>query len=139
MKRFNFTLQKVLQMRKHIEEEKKADLGRAVSALNILESRIETAAQKKQQAASQRFSSAGGMESVHVWDNFIVRLDQEVDRLTVEAARAELEVEEKRAVYLEASRDLKIIEKLKEQRQKEYRKEMLAAETAERDDNWRSR
>jgi flagellar FliJ protein len=138
MKRFNFGLQKVLQLRKHIEEEKKTDLGRAVSALNILESRIEAAAQNRHRAASERFSNAADTGAILAWDNYITRLDQEAERLAAEAAQAELVVEEKRTLYLEASRDLKVIEKLREKRQKEYRKEIFAAETAERDDLWRA-
>jgi len=50
-----------------------------------------------------------------------------------------LVVEEKRAQYLEASRELKVMEKLKEKREKEYRKEVFAAETRELDDMWRDK
>jgi flagellar FliJ protein len=138
MKRFNFGLQKVLQLRKYAEEEKKAELGRAVSALNAIESRIEDAARKRHTAAAERFTNTGAA-SLLAWDNYILRLDQETERLAREAAQAELAVEEKRADYLEASRDLKVIEKLKEKREKDYRRETLAAETAERDDLWRLR
>jgi flagellar export protein FliJ len=73
------------------------------------------------------------------WDNFILRLEQEAERLTQEAAAAELVVEEKRAEYRQASGELKAIEKLKEKRELEYRKEMFAAETAELDDLWREK
>jgi flagellar export protein FliJ len=51
-----------------------------------------------------------------------------------QAAQAELVVEEKRAAYLEASKDLKALEKLKEKQQKEHRKEMMNLQMAEVDD-----
>jgi flagellar FliJ protein len=73
------------------------------------------------------------------WDSYILRLEQEAERLTEEAAQAELVVEEKRNLYLEASRELKVMEKLKEKRAAEYRKEMFAAETKELDDMWRKK
>jgi flagellar FliJ protein len=73
------------------------------------------------------------------WDNYILRLEQEAQRLMEEAAKAELVVEEKRNLYLEASRELKVMEKLKEKREKEYRKEVLVAETSELDDMWREK
>ena len=72
------------------------------------------------------------------WDGYILRLEQEAERLMEEAAKAELVVEEKRGLYIEASRELKVMEKLKEKRKVEYRKEMLAAEGRELDDMWRA-
>jgi flagellar FliJ protein len=41
-------------------------------------------------------------------------------------------------LYLEASRELKVIDKLKEKRQQEYRKETFSAETKELDDIFRA-
>ena len=130
MKRFSFSLQKVLQLRKYREEECKIELGRAVGILSEIENRIMATASSRHLAALDRFTATADMLA---WDNYIIRLDQEAQRLTEEAARAELVVEEKRELYLEASRELKAIEKLKEKREKEYRKEMFAAETAELD------
>ena len=148
MKRFHFQLQKVLELRKYREEEAKVELGRAIGVLSAIESRIREAAENRHHAARERFSGGDMCNSVGIsdtggtqnsfsmlaWDNYITRLDQEVDRLTREAAQAELAVEEKRERYMEAERDVKVMDKLKEKREKEYRKEMFAAETAELDD-----
>ena len=131
MKKFSFNLQKVLQLRKFREEECKMALGQAISALNEIENKLKETAIKHHNAALQRFTTPVQMS---VWDNYIIRLDQEAKRLEEQAAQAELVVEEKRAEYLEASKDLKAIEKLKEKRQKEYRKEMFDAQMAEADD-----
>jgi flagellar FliJ protein len=131
MKKFTFGLQKVLQLRKFKEDECKIALGQAVSALNKIENDIKETAVKRHNAASQRFEDSS---QISAWDNYIVRLEQEAAKLTEQAAQAELVVEEKRAQYLEASRELKAIEKLKEKREKEYRKEMFDYEMAETDD-----
>ena len=133
MKRFAFKLQKVLQLRKNREEESKIELGRAVGVLSEIENRIRITAANRHHAAAERFANAGNAAGMAAWDNYIIRLDQEAERLAKEAAQAELVVEEKRELYLEASRDLKAIEKLKEKQEKEHRKEMFAAETAELD------
>jgi flagellar export protein FliJ len=90
-------------------------------------------ASSRSHATVQRFSDAGNSAAMAAWEHYIIRLDQEAENLAKEAARAELVVEEKRELYLEASRELKAIEKLKEKREKEHRKEMFAAETAELD------
>ena len=133
MKRFNFSLQKILQLRKYREEESKIELGRAIGVLSEIENRIKTNASTRVSAAAQRFADAGNSAAMAAWEHYIIRLDQEAEKLVKEAAQAELVVEEKRAIYLEASRKLKAIEKLREKREKEHRKKMFAAETAELD------
>ncbi|MDR0583338.1 MAG: flagellar export protein FliJ [Treponema sp.] len=134
MKRFSFNLQKIMELRSYREQEAKVELGRAVGVLTAIENRIKETALMRHNAAKERFADPAAMPA---WDHYIIRLDQEAERLAREAARAELALEEKRALYLEASRELKVMEKLKERREKEYRKEMFGAETAELDDMWR--
>jgi flagellar protein FliJ len=131
MKRFWFGPEKVMQLRKFREEECKLALGQAVSILNKIENEIKETAVKRHNAALRRFDDIG---ETNAWEKYIMRLDQEASRLTEKAAQAEIVVEEKRALYLEAQKDLKIMEKLKENKQKEYRKEMLNYEMNEVDD-----
>ncbi|MDR2597423.1 MAG: flagellar export protein FliJ [Treponema sp.] len=131
MKRFWFGPEKVMQLRKFKEEECKLALGQAVSVLNMIENKIKETAVKRHNAALRRFADIG---ETNAWEKYIMRLDQEAQQLTEKAAQAEIVVEEKRALYLEAQKDLKIMEKLKEKRQKEYRKEMLDYEMNEVDD-----
>jgi flagellar FliJ protein len=137
VKRFKFNLEKVLELRQYGEQEAKNELGRAIGILTGIENKIKQNAVTRGQAARQRFegiNAPGGASSMTAWDSYILRLEQETERLMEEAAQAELVVEEKRSLYLEASRELKVMEKLKEKREAEYRKEMFAAETKELDD-----
>ncbi|MCL2762273.1 MAG: flagellar export protein FliJ [Treponema sp.] len=136
MKRFHFNLEKVLKLRQYHEQEAKNELGRAISILTTIENNITQNAIIRSQAVQQRFAgiNTSGAVSMLSWNSYINRLEQEAERLLEEAARAELVVEEKRNLYMEASRELKIMEKLKEKKEKEYRKEMFAAETRELDD-----
>jgi flagellar FliJ protein len=131
MKRFKFNLEQILQLRKFREEECKLALGQAISALNLIENDIRLTALKRHNAANERFSDVTNIAS---WEAYILRLDQEAQRLTEKAAQAEIVVEEKRQLYLEAQKDLKAMEKLKEKQQKEYRKEMLYEEMNQIDD-----
>ena len=140
MKRFRFGLEKILELRRHSEEEAKIELGKAISILNEIENNININSTKWNNAVRERFTginTADGILSMQAWDNYILRLEQEAEKLKAQAAQAELVVEEKRILYLEASRELKVMEKLKEKRQKDHRKEMFKAETKESDDNWR--
>ena len=131
MRRFKFNLEKILQIRKYKEEECKHTLGQAISVLNAIENEIKKTAVKRHNAASQRFSNPAEMLS---WDIYILRLEQETAELAQNAVQAELVVEEKRELYIEASKDLKAIEKLKEKQITVYRKEMFDAQMNEVDD-----
>ncbi|MCL2130131.1 MAG: flagellar export protein FliJ, partial [Treponema sp.] len=64
----------------------------------------------------------------------LIRLDNLKEQLLKEAAMAELKVEEAREIFMEASRERKVLDKLKEKRQKEYRKEMLLEQSKTLDD-----
>jgi flagellar FliJ protein len=134
VKGFHFSLEKVRELRKYREQESKIELGRAIGVLTEIENRIKTAAEDRLRAAADRFSPAHGALEIINYNNYIQRLDLLTDQLLEEAAKAELVVEEKRTLYLEASRDLKVLDKLKEKKEKEYRKEKLAGETKELDD-----
>jgi flagellar FliJ protein len=144
VKRFRFNLEKVLELRQYREQEAKNELGHAISILNAIENNIKQNALVHIRAVQERFTGINAAEdngvlSMLAWDNYILRLEQEAQRLMEEAAQAELVVEERRNQYLEASRELKVMEKLREKREKEYRKEVFAAETRERDDMWRDK
>jgi len=142
VKRFSFNLEKVLELRQYREQEAKNELGRAISILNTIENNIKQNALVHSRAVHERFTGINadnGMLSMLAWDNYILRLEQEAQRLMEEAAQAELVVEERRNQYLEASRELKVMEKLREKRAAEYRKEVFAAETRELDDMWRDK
>ena len=131
MKRFKFNLEKVLDIRKIKEEECRIALGFAISALNNIENKIKETAVKHHNAAKERFGNPNDIAS---WDIYILRLEQEAVKLTEQAAHAQIIVDQKRGLYLEASKDLKAIEKLKEKKKTEYRKTMLNAQMNEVDD-----
>lgn len=134
MKRFRFNLEKILSLRANREHETELELGRAAGALSALENDLHGVAEAKHGAAALRFAQGRGMNEILSYELYIRRLDQTRDRLLERAAQAELAVEEARAAYLEASRDRKILDKLKERRKKEYRRVAFAEETKMLDD-----
>jgi flagellar FliJ protein len=134
MKRFHFSLEKVLELRAYREQEAEIELGRAIGVLSQIESRIRTVAEDRYRAAAERFLPDNDALKILNYENYILRLDQERDKLLEDAARAELVVEEKRNLFLDASRERKVLDKLKEKREKEYRKKMFAEETKILDD-----
>jgi flagellar FliJ protein len=133
LKRFRFGLEKVLELREYREQEARLELGRAVSELQAIENRIGETAAARHGAAAARFSSGSVPEMIN-YERYIARLDCLKETLLKDAAVAELSVEEKREVYLEASRHRKAVEKLKEKREAEHRREAAEEERAELDD-----
>ncbi|MDR1596220.1 MAG: flagellar export protein FliJ [Treponema sp.] len=134
MKRFRFDLRQVLELREYAEREAEIELGKAVGALNLIERHIASVAEARRHAAAERFATGNGFAAIQSYDRYILRLDQTRDKLLMNAAQAELVVAEKRDIYLEASRERKILDKIKERRLGEYRKLAQAEENKELDD-----
>ena len=131
MKRFSFNLEKFLNIRKFREQETEVELGKAIGELSEIERNLRAVAEERYRAGDQ-FSGNGLM--IRAYMLYTARLDLQKEHLLVEAAAAETKVEQARAVYLEASRERKVLDKLKEKRAAEYKKLILSEETKTLDD-----
>ena len=134
MKPFAFKLEKVLELRKYREEEAKIELGRAIGVLAGLESQLRALANERARAAAAQFSPGNSAAQIQQYMFYLLRLDAAKEQLLNDITIAEMKVEEARAEFIEATRERKVLDKLKEKRGKEYRKEMLAEETKTLDD-----
>jgi len=134
VRRFLFKQEKILKLRENREKETELELGKAVGILSALEQRIKQVAEAKIEAFQSRFSTRNDFIQIRNYDLYILRLDQTKEALLAAAARAELEVERVKLIYLEASRERKIMSKLKERQEKEYRKAMRLEEIKSIDD-----
>jgi flagellar FliJ protein len=134
MKKFRFDFEKILEIRAYREREAEIELGRAVGILISLEQKIKTTAAARINAAAERFAPGNSAFEIQRYDRYIRRLDADRDRLLREAAEAELTVEAARQAFLEASRERKVFDKLKEKRLHEYRAVVMMEETKTLDD-----
>jgi flagellar FliJ protein len=134
VKRFAFKLQKALDIRAYKERETEIALGRAVSAQAEIENRLKALARDLLNAEENRFDAGNAAVDMRAWDRYITRLEDTREELLQEAAAAAMRTEEARAAYIEASRERKALDKLKEKQQKLYRKEALADEVKTLDD-----
>jgi flagellar FliJ protein len=133
MKRFAFQFEKLLRVRAFAENAAKEELGRQIGALNEIESRIAENETRRTGAAEKRFAKDHSLLDMETYTFYIMRLDHEKIKLLDEAAEQNKKVEEARAQYIEASREKKIIDKLKEKQLKEYKKETQKSEETEID------
>ena len=134
MKPFTFKLEKILNLRKFREDEAKIELGRATGVLAELERNIHVLGQERVKAAAAQFSPGNSAAMIQQYMFYLLRLDNTKEELLKEAALAELKVEKAREAFLEASRERKVLDKLKEKREKEYRKMKLSEESKALDD-----
>jgi flagellar protein FliJ len=134
MKAFTFRLEKLLSLREFYEDGAKIELGRAIGVLEDLERKTAALAAERARAASAQFMPGNGAIEIQQYMLYLVRLDNAKERLLKEAAIAEMKVEEAREAFLEASRERKVLDKLKEKKQKEYHKMKLNEETKILDD-----
>jgi len=138
VKKFSFSLQKLLDLREFREKEAEIELGKAIASRDAIQQDLEDVARKRVSSSMERTSTASIPDLLAI-ENYINRLDMRKDELLEDLASAELVIEQKRRMYLEATRDRQILTKLKEKKTASWRKEYLAEEAAILDDIANSR
>lgn len=141
MKRFKFRLTKVLDYRARICDEKRQELVRAnferdqaiehleklrseLRELKYFDSGTESAIESAATSPHRMPGVASGpVLSVHQFvmvGNYAVRLEKEIEKQLEVVAEASEVAEKAREVYVEASKDVKALETLKEKRLQDY-------------------
>lgn len=133
MKRFSFSMQKILDIREFAERQAQIELGRAVVEVNRINGELEAVAQEKQRMLQVKFKDVSLNEFL-VHENYLKRLELTKDRLLQELAAAQLVVDEKREIFAEAMKQRKILSNLREKQFAQYKKEALVAEDNAVDD-----
>ena len=134
MKRFVFKLEKILQLRNHEEQEAKIELGRALSALTGIETLIRSLAEERSRTAAAQFSPSHSAAMIRQYMFYLLRLDSRKEELLKDAALAEQKVEEAREAFNLAFQNRRILDKLKEKKEKEYKDARQAEEHKMTDD-----
>lgn len=133
MKRFSFSLQKILDIREFAERQAQIELGRAVAEVNRINSDLEAVAQEKLRMIHQKQQEMTLNDFV-VRENYMKRLELTKERLLEELAAAQLVVDEKRELFAEALKQRKILSNLRDKQYTQYKKDALVAEDNAVDD-----
>lgn len=120
MRSFQFTLESVLEYRKEIENEWEIKLGKINGECNSIVNRIDQITQDAHKAL-EGCSHASGQEA-HSWGVYRWRLESQKVQLNRELTAKEEERNRIRARFLQASRDRKVLSKLRERKMAEYKK-----------------
>ena len=122
MRRFQFRLERFLDLRRWKEREWEVRLAHATGKVVLLKNRIAEIAVEIGASYGHSFTNGPAVD-IHAMagrELYVQRLAAERGRKTAELAVRTREMEEVRARYLEAARDRKVLDKLKERRAGEY-------------------
>ena len=138
MKRFKFSLQKILDLRSFAEEQAKLALASAIADADKIKNELKEIAQNTIKSNKDRALCSDFSEQIAI-EHYIVRLKLRKEELLEELAAAELVIEEKRAAYNEALRERKVISNLRDKKYAEYKKEYNRSLENELDDRNQAR
>ena len=122
MKKFVFSMEKILDLREYEEKQAQIELGKAIADAEKIRQQLNFVAIEKAKMLSMDISGTSINERL-VHENYLVRLDRQKEILLEELAAAELILEEKRAVFAEALKKRKVLSNLKEKQLQQYKKE----------------
>ena len=133
MKKFVFSLQKVLELREYEEDKAKLELGKAVAEVERIKRLLEENARNRVAANQSRKDTTDVIILMNI-ENYIIGLDAKKEKLLEELTMAQMVFEEKRDLYTKAMQDREVLSKLKEKQLSEYKKEVLKEEENALDD-----
>lgn len=122
MRRFQFRLERFLELRRWKEREWEIALAKVLGECLLLEKRIEEIA--REVSASMLSAFVAGVQidvrGMARRELYLQRLAHERERTQAALVEGRREMEKVRAKYLEAAKERKVLDKLKERRSEEY-------------------
>lgn len=122
MKRFQFRLERFLELRRHRERECELALARVLGQCILLGNRIAAIDVELGESIGRVFREGALIDapSIHARDLYAQRLRRERERTVEELAQRNTELEAARARHREAQRERKILEKLRDNKERDY-------------------
>jgi hypothetical protein len=134
MKKFQFTLQKLLDIRAFREKEAETNLGRAVAAREAIVMRLAEIAQEEAKTLRSLWGRLTTAAELNLHENYLERLRIEREKQEKALLEAEFIVEKMRKLYIKAHQERLIVSKLRERKEVEWKAEGLKQQDAILDD-----
>lgn len=128
---FAFKLNGLLNVKGKIEEQKKIELGKALSNLSYEQEKLNEIKNRRAQVIESQREAVKNVVNIANYtqmNNFIKQLDKQEGYQLVKIKQAEIIVNERKEELMEAMKERKSLEKLKENEQIAYNKEVLMKE-----------
>ena len=133
MKKFSYSLQKILDLRNFELDQAQMELGKVNAQIANVNNQLKAVATQKFNATKAADSSNDFSLHVQTQD-FFIYLDQRKDALLAELVQLEMIAEQKREVVREAMKKVKVLEKLKEKKYEAWKNEYQHQEELAVDD-----
>lgn len=124
MTKFHFSLQKVLDLRKHQENQKAVALKKAQAQLYEAADALQATKNQKHKAMQQEMGDTINLTLQRVHQDFIRQLSNQILRQSTELEMIKREVDTRRSELVKAVKDRKAVELLREKRLLEFKKEI---------------
>ncbi len=123
MKRFTFSMQKVLDLRNFQLDQAQADLGKIIAQINQRNLQLKELAEKKV-LVTRRTDASSNVSDYFATDAYFKLLEQTKERLLQEIVTLEMQAQPKREVVRECMKKVKVLEELKKKRYAQWKKEV---------------
>ncbi len=133
MKRFNFSLQKVLDYREFEKQQAQTELGKAVAVETKIQNTLDMIAESRAKSVLEA-DKMKDLNSLFSVNQYFQLLNQRRDEMTEELAKAKVVTNEKRMVMIDAMKKVKVLETLRDRRKEAWKREQLKIEEDQIDD-----
>lgn len=132
MEKFHFRLEKLLEIRRELEDESKIQFKNAQDEKVKAEEELQSLKEKYKEVSKNKNCST--IFEYKIVNNYINFLDKRIEEEKINLKNKTIAVEEKRKELIDKQRDRKAVEKLRENKYLEYVKEAQAIEQKNNDE-----
>lgn len=133
MKKFSFSMQKILDLRIFEKRQAEMELGKANAEVARIQGELESIAKRKVSTIKNFDTNTDFLIQAEI-QSFFFMLEQKKEKFLEELATAQIAADEKREVVRQAMQKVKVLEKLKENKFRQWKKDSLKAEELVADD-----
>lgn len=133
MKKFAFSMQKILDLRIFEQRQAEMELGKANAEVARIQGELESIAKRKVSTIKNFDTNTDFLVRAEI-QSFFFMLEQKKEKFLEELATAQIAADEKREVVRQAMQKVKVLEKLKENKFRQWKKDSLKAEELAADD-----
>ncbi|WP_276206987.1 flagellar export protein FliJ [Natranaerobius trueperi] len=131
MKKFHFSLDRVLRVKEINEDKKKDEFQRAQKYKDQIEKQLNELKQSKESIIKELNDTQKNpvqIQYLKTYHNYLSSLDEQITNQSYKLQIAEKELKHVRQEWIDAKQEKRVLEKLKERHYQEFRKESLKQE-----------
>ncbi|MGN0729130.1 flagellar export protein FliJ [Treponema sp.] len=133
MKKFVFSMQKILDLRLFEQHQAELELGKANAEVSRIQGELDSIAKRKISTIKKFDTDTDIIVQAEI-ESFFFMLEQKKEKFLKDLAAAQMAADEKREIVRQAMQKVKVLEKLKEGKFLQWKKEFQKEEELAADD-----